>query len=89
MNAWCVVVDRQGRVGVGGSANMLLPARVAERVLSGRELGEAMDEYASIEDVKRKMGAIGVLTNGLLDRQGAYEYIVKLALARLLWDESA
>jgi inosine/xanthosine triphosphatase len=86
-NAWCVVVDRSGRIGVGGSANMLLPRVVAERVLAGRELGEAMDEYASIQDVKRKMGAIGVLTRGLVDRQGAYEYIVKLALARLVWDE--
>jgi inosine/xanthosine triphosphatase len=88
-NAWCVVVDRAGRIGVGGSANMLLPQVVVDRVLSGRELGEAMDEYASLEDVKRKMGAIGVLTRGLLDRQGAYEYIVKLALARLVWDEPA
>lgn len=84
-NAWCAVVDRAGRVGVGGSANMLLPERVAARVLGGQELGEAMDEYASVQDVKRKMGAIGVLTGGLLDRQGAYEYIVKLALAPLLW----
>jgi inosine/xanthosine triphosphatase len=86
-NAWCVVVARDGRVGVGGSANMLLPERVADRVLQGVELGHAMDEYASIEDVKRKMGAIGVLTRGLLDRQGAYEYIVKLALARLVWQD--
>lgn len=86
-NAWCVIVDHTGRVGVGGSANMLLPDAVAARVLGGVELGEAMDEYASVEDVKRKMGAIGILTRGLLDRQGAYEHIVKLALARFLWDE--
>ncbi len=87
-NAWCVVVARDGRVGVGGSANMLLPQVVADRILrDGRELGEAMDEYANTVDVKRGQGAIGVLTGGLLDRQGAYEYIVKLALARLLWQE--
>ena len=66
---------------------MLLPEVVAERVLrDGRELGEAMDEYANTQDVKRGKGAIGVLTHGLLDRQGAYEYIVKLAMARMLWE---
>lgn len=87
-NAWCVIVARDGRVGVGGSANMLLPESIARRVLQdGRELGEAMDEYANTQDVKRGQGAIGVLTRGLLDRQGAYEYIVKLALARMVWEE--
>jgi inosine/xanthosine triphosphatase len=85
--AWCVIVDLAGRTGVGGAANMLLPEAVVTRVLGGVELGEAMDEYASVDDVKRKMGAIGILTRGLIDRQGAYEYIVKLALARFLWEE--
>ena len=67
-NAWCVIVDSAGRVGVGGSANMLLTENVTARVLGGSELGEAMDEYADMENVKRKMGAIGVLTGSLLDR---------------------
>lgn len=84
-NAWCAVVTRDGRMGVGGSANMLLPDQVAARVRAGVELGDAMDEYANVKDVKRGKGAIGILTNGLLDRQGAYEYITKLALARLFW----
>lgn len=87
-NAWCVVAARDGRIGVGGSANMLLPEQVARRVLQdGFELGEAMDEYANTQDVKRGKGAIGILTRGLLDRQGAYEYIVKLALARMMWED--
>ncbi len=85
--AWCVLVDREGQVGVGGGANMLLPEPVAAKVLAGAELGAAMDEYAGVKDVKRGPGAIGILNRGLVDRQGAYEYIVKLALARFLWDE--
>lgn len=84
-NAWCVIVARDGTIGVGGSANMLLPETVVKRIIQdGRELGDAMDEYANIRDVKRGKGAIGVLTGGLLDRQGAYEYIVRLALARFM-----
>ncbi len=87
-NAWCVIAARDGCIGVGGSANMLLPEQVAQRVLrDGKELGDAMDEYANEKDVKRGQGAIGILTGGLIDRQGAYEYIVKLALARLVWRE--
>ncbi len=83
--AWCAMVDRAGRVGVGGSANMQLPDEVAARVKRGDELGDAMDAFANIRGVKRKMGAIGVLTKGLSTRQRAYEYIVTLAVARFLW----
>ena len=85
--AWCVIADGEGRIGVGGGANMLLPEPVAERIDQGLELGEAMDEWAGLSDVKRGPGAIGILTRGLVDRQGAYEYIVKLSLARFFWEE--
>ena len=83
--AWCVIEDKAGRIGVGGSTNMLLPGEVAERIRNGAELGQAMDELTGIRNVKRKMGAIGVFTRGLSDRQRAYEFIVKLAVARFLW----
>jgi inosine/xanthosine triphosphatase len=85
--AWAAIVDHKGRVGIGGSTNMLLPDAVAARVRTGEELGDAMDAFANIRDVKRKMGAIGVLTKGLSDRRRAYEYIVALAVARFLWDD--
>ncbi|CAG0976473.1 Inosine/xanthosine triphosphatase [Anaerolineae bacterium] len=85
--AWCAIVDRAGRVGIGGSTNMLLPDKVAARVQAGAELGDAMDAFANIKNVKRKMGAIGVLTKGLSDRQRAYESIIKLAMARFLWKD--
>ncbi len=83
--AWCVIVDRAGQIGAGGASNMLLPEAVAARVLSGTELGEAMDEYADAKDVKHGPGAIGLLTGGLIDRQGAYEVLVNFALAPFLW----
>ena len=83
--AWCAIVDRRGRVGIGGSTNVLLPDEVAARVKAGAELGEAMDAFARIKNVKHKMGAIGVLTRGLSNRQRAYEYVLTLAVVRFLW----
>ncbi len=85
--AWCAIVDRSGRVGIGGSTNMLLPEEVADGVRAGEELGRAMDEFAGIRDVRRKMGAIGVMTKGLTDRQRAYEFIVKMAVVKFLWKD--
>jgi inosine/xanthosine triphosphatase len=82
--AWAAIADRRGRIGIGGSTNMLLPKQVASRVKLGSELGDAMDAYANIRGVKRKMGAIGVLTRGLSNRQKAYEFILALAMVRFL-----
>jgi inosine/xanthosine triphosphatase len=85
--AWCAVVDSQGRVGVGGGVNVLLPPAVADKMRQGLELGQAMDALTGLDDTKRHMGAVGILTNGLSDRQEAYVHIVKMALVRFLRPE--
>lgn len=85
--AWCAIEDRSGRVGVGGSTNMLLPDEVVARIRAGKELGPIMDDFTGIRNVKRKMGAIGVLTKGLSDRRRAYEFIIIMALVRFFWKD--
>jgi len=85
--AWASVVARDGRVGVGGSLAMMLPERVAALVRDGVELGYAMDRVTGAHDTKRGVGAVGILTAGLVDRQRAYESLVAYALARFLAPE--
>jgi len=64
---------------------MLLPDAVAARVQAGAELGEAMDAFANIRDVKRKMGAIGVLNAVCPIASARMSYVLTLAVARFLW----
>jgi inosine/xanthosine triphosphatase len=85
--AWAVVVDASGRRGVGGSLAMPLPARVAEMIRAGTELGHAMDALVGEHNTKHSKGAVGILTAGLVDRQGAYEVLVSYALAPFLTPE--
>jgi inosine/xanthosine triphosphatase len=85
--AWAVVVDRSGRLGVGGSLSMPLPDRVAARIRAGEELGHAMDAEARTTGTKTGRGAVGILTAGLVDRQRAYEPMVAYALAPWLAPE--
>ena len=80
-NAWAVIVDREGREGVGGSLAMPLPPRVAQLLREGMELGHAMDAVTGSENTKHKEGAVGILTQGLITRQGAYEVLLTYALA--------
>lgn len=85
--AWCVVVDREGREGIGGSLAMPLPDAVARMVREGVELGHAMDQLVTDVGTKHGKGAVGILTAGRIDRQAAYEVLVTYALAPFLTPE--
>ncbi|HET7457794.1 MAG TPA: inosine/xanthosine triphosphatase [Gemmatimonadaceae bacterium] len=85
--AWAAVADRAGRSAVGGSLSMPLPPAVATMLRSGLELGHAIDALTDARDTKHGLGAVGVLTAGLVDRQRAYEVILTYALARWLGAE--
>ena len=82
--AWAAIVTRDGREGVGGSLSMPLPARVAALVRDGMELGHAMDAVTGEHNVKQGLGAVGILTAGLVTRQQAYEVILAYAMGPLL-----
>jgi inosine/xanthosine triphosphatase len=82
--AWCAIVDASGTQGVGGSLAMPLPDAVASLIREGVELGHAMDRLVGGHDTKRGAGAVGILTDGLVDRQRAYEVLVSYALAPFL-----
>jgi inosine/xanthosine triphosphatase len=81
--AWVAVVSAKGEVGLGGGLYFELPEKIANRIRAGEELGPIMQELMQY-DVKRNDGAIGVLTKGMLTRQGAYEQIVKSAIVRFV-----
>lgn len=82
--AWAAVALRDGREFVGGSLAMPLPPAVAALVRSGVELGHAMDALTGGRDTKHGAGAVGILTNGMIDRQRAYEVLVTYALSPVI-----
>ncbi len=88
--AWAAIIDRAGTLGEGGSLAIPLPAAVVALLNDGVELGHAMDLVARTSGTKHGGGAVGLLTAGLISRQGAYEQLVTFALSRwlgqALWD---
>lgn len=79
--AWCAVADQSGKLGLGGGVNVLLPPKIATLLAQGHELGVAMDILTGAHNSKQGPGAVGILTDGLSDRQSAYEHMLNLALA--------
>lgn len=82
--AWAAIVGRDGTEGIGGSLSLLLPPAVGELVRGGMELGLAMDATTGEHNVKQGVGAVGILTRGLITRQQAYETLVAYALVPFL-----
>ncbi|ALI98707.1 inosine/xanthosine triphosphatase [Rufibacter tibetensis] len=77
--AW-IVVRTQNLIGKARSGMFFLPQAVADLVQQGLELGEADDRVFGHTNSKQKGGAIGILTNNVVDRKELYEQAVKLAL---------
>lgn len=78
--AWIVVISRNGMVGKGRTGTYLLPPQVSDLIRSGKELGEADDIVFHQKNSKQKMGSVGLLTGGAIDRTAYYTDGVVLAL---------
>jgi inosine/xanthosine triphosphatase len=81
LHGWVVVVDGNGRMGIGGGGRLPLPDHIAQKVLAGTELGQVMDDLLGDHNSKQKGGAVGALTNGLILREETFALAVAYALA--------
>ncbi len=75
---WGALACESGFSTVAGGARIRIPDEIAEAVRSGRELGPVMDEYAKKRNVRELEGAIGIFSNGKINRKEMFEHIVKL-----------
>jgi len=84
--AW-VIVNSKSQMGKARSASFQLPPQIAKLVEEGKELGDADDLVFDRKNSKQENGAVGILTNDLIDRQKLYEPAVILALIPFLHPE--
>ena len=77
--AW-VVIQSHSMTGKARSGTFFLPTKIAALVRKGKELGEADDIVFQQKDSKQYNGAIGLLTDNVIDRTMLYEHAVILAL---------
>ena len=74
------LLDRGGLVGLGQTAVFYLPREVAALVRAGMELGHADDQVFQRDNSKQANGAIGILTDDVIDREAYYIHAVIMAL---------
>lgn len=77
--AWIVILS-EDKTGQARTATFQLPAKVAQLISEGYELGHANDIVFGQTNSKQKHGAVGLLTQNKVDRTGLYHQAVQLAL---------
>jgi inosine/xanthosine triphosphatase len=81
------VVANTGRSSLAWSPRCPLPPAVAAELRAGDELGPIMDRLTGVADSKKKLGAVGSLTNSLAPRDLSWEMAFACALAPFLHPE--
>lgn len=78
--AWVVIRVKDNGFGKGRTGTFFLPPKIAELIRQGKELGEADDIVFGRNNSKQKNGAVGILTDNIIDRTKYYTDTVVLAL---------
>lgn len=81
--AWIVIHRADGEVSQSRTSSLPLPEAITALIHSGLELGHACDQVFKTQNAKQKLGAIGLLTNGLHTRRSIYAQTCCFALAGL------
>lgn len=82
---WGAVALQDGTVFSAAGAQFMLPEVIAKEIRAGKELGPIMDVYTNEQNIRQHKGAIGIFTNGLIDRKEMFEHIVKLLIGQVLF----
>lgn len=85
---WGALALPAGKTILAGGARILLPEEIARPLSEGIELGSIMEEYTGQKDVRKKGGAIGVFTNGYVNRSDMFTHITKMLIGQYMQQAS-
>lgn len=74
---WAALSTAQGIYTAAG-AQIPLPKEIALALIAGEELGPIMDRYTDTYDIRQNAGAIGIFTDGLINRSQMFEPIIEM-----------
>lgn len=81
--AWIAIMNKEGFLAESSTASFYLPIAIAQYVEEGMELGDACDKFFQSVNSKQGIGAIGHLTNGIINRAEYYLQTAIVALSEL------
>ncbi|WP_342432660.1 DUF84 family protein [Neobacillus sp. FSL H8-0543] len=86
---WGALVSIDNEPIIAGGARFLLPEAIAGRLRAGEELGPVMEDYAKKKNVRKNEGAVGIFTNGLINRAEMFAHIMNLLIGQYYYRNAA
>ncbi|OAJ35905.1 hypothetical protein BDV3_000286 [Batrachochytrium dendrobatidis] len=91
-SGWIAVLSNKGEMGLASSGRFELSKKIMSKILTGQELAEVIDELSGLKDVRSNSGAMGLISNGLIQRDDMYVSGVIFAFGPFvsepyLWDK--
>lgn len=86
-SGWIVVIDKNGKVGIGSSLKMPTAEKIMTHIHQGKELGDVVDTLFKTSDTRQGTGHFGIMSKGHVTRITGYEQGVIAALAPFLHPE--
>lgn len=83
---WGALASSAGKIYTAGGAQIPLPEEIAMELRNGKELGPVMDDYANETGIRHHKGAIGILTDGLINRGEMFGHIVTILIGQYRLD---
>lgn len=80
---WASVADPTGRLVSANGSRFQVPELIAKPIRQGGEMGPVVAEISGIDEIKKKQGMIGLVTNEYVTRTEEYSSIAKMAFG--LW----
>jgi len=81
---WGAVMNKDGEVGIGGGPRVQLPEIIVNGLQEGKELGDLIDPISGKDNVSKKEGTIGILTQNHITRSAMFKDVVICSFARFL-----
>lgn len=82
--AWVSILDKNGKTSQSKTGTFYIPKAVEELVKEGMELGKADDLVFNKDNSKQQGGSVGILTQGVVERNEYYRQAIILALIPFL-----
>lgn len=79
---WGALVCNDGTTYIGGGARLPLPVDIAEKLKNGEELGPVMEKFANRKNIRQGEGAIGIFTNGRINRSNMFWHVMNNLLGQ-------
>ncbi|MBH8599572.1 MULTISPECIES: DUF84 family protein [unclassified Thermoactinomyces] len=82
---WGALTDRNGIRVMAGGARIKLPDEFLIPLKEGKELSIIMEQYTKQKNIGTTLGAVGVFTNGYVERQEMFLHVSKLLIGQYLF----